>query len=78
MEEGSLFGKSPDENCQEFSWERIAEVVTGLDVFLHRAKFVIDFGYLLEPDGLAVEIIENLAAGLSGFRERLAAFKQAS
>lgn len=46
---------------------------TSLDVFWLNDKSLTDLDNLPEPDELAAEIIENLEAGLSSFREVLGA-----
>ena len=44
---------------------------TSLDIFWLKDKSLTDLDNLPEPDVLAAEIIENLEAGLSSFREVL-------
>ena len=44
---------------------------TSLDIFWLKDKSLTDLDNLPEPDMLAAEIIENLEAGLSSFREVL-------
>ena len=43
--------------------------VPALQIFSLMDKSLADFANLPEPDELPVEIIENLEAGLSSFRE---------
>jgi type I restriction enzyme M protein len=64
---------SPDK--PEGRWRRFTydEIVTrdkaSLDIFWLKDKSLADLDNLPEPDELAVEIIENLEAGLESFRE---------
>ena len=44
---------------------------TSLDIFWIKDKSLADLDNLPEPDVIAAEIIENLEAGLEGFREVL-------
>ena len=46
-----------------------------LDVFWLKDKSLVDLDNLPEPDELAEQIIENLEAGLDGFREVLATLR---
>ena len=65
------------ENNPEGRWRRLtyAELIardkTSLDVFWLKDKSLTDLDNLPEPDELAEEIIDNLEAGLSSFREIL-------
>ncbi|PIX01055.1 MAG: DNA methyltransferase, partial [Hydrogenophilales bacterium CG_4_8_14_3_um_filter_62_83] len=53
-----------------FSYEQIiARDKTSLDIFWLKDKNLADLDNLPEPDVLALEIIENLEAGLNSFRE---------
>lgn len=64
---------NPDGRWRSYSYEElIARDKTSLDVFWLRDKSLTDLENLPEPDVLAAEIIENLEAGLSSFREVLA------
>ncbi|PIV22218.1 MAG: DNA methyltransferase, partial [Hydrogenophilales bacterium CG03_land_8_20_14_0_80_62_28] len=54
----------------KFSYEQIiARDKTSLDIFWLKDKNLADLDNLPEPDVLALEIIENLEAGLNSFRE---------
>ena len=46
---------------------------TSLDIFWLKDKSLADLDNLPEPDELALEIIDNLEAGLNSFREIAAA-----
>ncbi len=62
---------------RKFSYEElIARDKTSLDVFWLKDKSLTDLDNLPEPDELAEEIIENLEAGLSSFREVLAGLEK--
>ncbi|PIW71818.1 MAG: DNA methyltransferase, partial [Hydrogenophilales bacterium CG12_big_fil_rev_8_21_14_0_65_61_21] len=55
---------------RKFSYEQIiARDKTSLDIFWLKDKNLADLDNLPEPDVLALEIIENLEAGLNSFRE---------
>ena len=70
---------NPEGRWRSFSYEElIARDKTSLDVFWLRDKSLTDLDNLPEPDELAEEIIENLEAGLSSFREVLAGLEKAS
>jgi type I restriction enzyme M protein len=63
---------------RKYSYEDLkARDKTSLDVFWLRDKSLTDLDNLPEPDELAEEIIENLEAGLSSFREVLAGLARA-
>jgi type I restriction enzyme M protein len=65
--------KNPDGRWRRFSYEELtARDKTSLDVFWLKDKSLADLDNLPEPDELAEEIIENIEAGLSSFREVLA------
>ena len=49
---------------------------TSLDILWLKDKSLTDLDNLPEPDMLAAEIIENLEAGLSSFREVLAGLER--
>jgi type I restriction enzyme M protein len=51
--------------------EILARDKTSLDIFWIKDKSLTDLENLPEPDVIAGEIIENLEAGLAGFREIL-------
>jgi type I restriction enzyme M protein len=64
----------PEGRWRKFSYEHIiARDKTSLDIFWLKDKSLADLDNLPEPDDLAAEIIENLEAGLSCFREIAAA-----
>lgn len=65
--------KNPEGRWRKFSYEELtARDKTSLDVFWLKDKSLTDLDNLPEPEDLAEEIIENLEAGLSGFRAVLA------
>lgn len=57
--------------------ELIGRDKTSLDIFWIKDKSLTDLDNLPEPDELAEEIIENLEAGLSSFREVLSGLSKA-
>jgi type I restriction enzyme M protein len=67
---------NPEGRWRKFSYEQIvARDKTSLDIFWLKDKSLADLDNLPEPDVLAGEIIENLEAGLSSFREIAAALQ---
>jgi len=65
---------NPEGRWRKFSYEQIiARDKTSLDVFWLKDKSLADLDNLPEPDELALEIIDNLEAGLNSFREIAAA-----
>jgi type I restriction enzyme M protein len=63
---------STDDRWRKFSYEElIARDKTSLDLFWLKDKSLTDLDNLPDPDTLAADIIENLEAGLSNFREIL-------
>src|ERR1035437_212126 len=65
---------SPEGCWRKFSYEQIvARDKTSLDIFWLKDKSLADLDNLPEPDELALEIIDNLEAGLNSFREIAAA-----
>jgi type I restriction enzyme M protein len=69
--------KSPEGRWRKFTYEElIARDKTSLDVFWLKDKSLTDLDNLPEPDELAEEIIENLEAGLTSFRQVLAALSK--
>jgi type I restriction enzyme M protein len=66
--------KSPDA-CPGQTLDR-ATKVPSLDVFWLKDKSLTDLDNLPEPDELAEDIIENLEAGLTNFRQVLAALNK--
>ena len=65
---------NPEGRWRKFSYEQIiARDKTSLDIFWLKDKSLADLDNLPEPDELALEIIDNLEAGLNSFREVAAA-----
>ena len=63
---------NPEGRWRKFSYEElVARDKTSLDVFWLKDKSLTDLDNLPDPDELAEEIIENLEAGLTSFREVL-------
>ena len=61
---------NPEGRWRKFSYEQIiARDKTSLDVFWLKDKSLADLDNLPDPDELALDIIENLEAGLSSFKE---------
>jgi type I restriction enzyme M protein len=61
---------NPEGRWRKFSYEQIiARDKTSLDIFWLKDKSLADLDNLPEPDELALEIIDNLEAGLNSFRE---------
>ena len=61
---------NPDGRWRKFSYKQIIDRdKTSLDVFWLKDKSLADFDNLPEPDELALDIIENLEAGLNSFKE---------
>ncbi len=72
--EGWSEATNPEGRWRKFSYEQIvARDKTSLDIFWLKDKSLADLDNLPEPDELALEIIENLEAGLNSFREIAAA-----
>jgi type I restriction enzyme M protein len=70
---------NPEGRWRKFGYqELIARDKTSLDIFWLKDKSLSDLDNLPEPDELAVEIIENLEAGLNSFREILGALNKAA
>jgi type I restriction enzyme M protein len=68
--EGWHEATNPEGRWRKFSYEQIiARDKTSLDIFWLKDKSLADLDNLPEPDVLALEIIENLEAGLNSFRE---------
>ncbi|OIO58590.1 MAG: DNA methyltransferase [Alphaproteobacteria bacterium CG_4_10_14_0_2_um_filter_63_37] len=60
---------NPEGRWRRFSYEQIiARDKTSLDIFWLKDKSLADLDNLPEPDELALEIIDNLEAGLNSFR----------
>ena len=67
---------NPEGRWRKYSYEQIiARDKTSLDIFWLKDKSLADLDNLPEPDVLALEIIENLEAGLNSFREIAAALE---
>src|SRR5450759_4118225 len=65
---------NPEGRWRKFTYEQIiARDKTSLDIFWLKDKSLADLDNLPEPDELALEIIDNLEAGLNSFREIVAA-----
>ena len=65
---------NPEGRWRKFTYEQIiARDKTSLDIFWLKDKSLADLDNLPEPDELALDIIENLEAGLASFREVAAA-----
>ena len=66
----------PEGRWRKYSYEQIiARDKTSLDIFWLKDKSLADLDNLPEPDVLALEIIDNLEAGLNSFREIAAALE---
>jgi type I restriction enzyme M protein len=69
--------KNAEGRWRKFTYEElIARDKTSLDVFWLKDKSLTDLDNLPEPDELAEDIIENLEAGLTNFRQVLAALSK--
>ncbi|MFA6920335.1 MAG: class I SAM-dependent DNA methyltransferase [Gallionella sp.] len=65
---------NPEGRWRKYSYDQIiARDKTSLDIFWLKDKSLADLDNLPEPDILAMEIIDNLEAGLNSFREIAAA-----
>ncbi len=61
---------NPEGRWRKFTYEQIiARDKTSLDIFWLKDKSLADLDNLPEPDELALEIIDNLEAGLNSFRD---------
>ncbi|NOT68289.1 MAG: SAM-dependent DNA methyltransferase [Methylophilaceae bacterium] len=68
--EGWSEATNPEGRWRKFSFEQIiARDKTSLDIFWLKDKSLADLDNLPEPDELALDIIENIEAALSSFRE---------
>ena len=68
---------NPEGRWMKFSYEDIlARDKTSLDITWLKDKSLADLDNLPDPDELAVEIIENLEAGLESFRELIHSLKK--
>lgn len=62
--------ENPEGRFRKFTYDEIiARDKTSLDIFWLKDKSLTDLDNLPDPDVLAMEIIENIEAGLSSFRE---------
>ena len=69
--------KNPEGRWRRFSYdELITRDKTSLDIFWLKDESLTDLENLPDPNELAEEIIENLEAGLSSFREVLAGLEK--
>jgi type I restriction enzyme M protein len=67
---------NPEGRWRKYSYKQIiARDKTSLDIFWLKDKSLADLDNLPEPDELALEIIDNLEAGLNSFREIAAALQ---
>lgn len=63
---------NPDGRWRKFTYAEImARDKTSLDIFWIKDDSLADLDSLPDPDELALEIVENLEAGLASFRELL-------
>jgi type I restriction enzyme M protein len=61
---------NPESRWRKFTYEQlVARDKTSLDIFWLKDKSLADLDNLPDPDELALDIIENLEAGLNSFRE---------
>lgn len=61
---------NPEGRWRKFTYEQvIARDKTSLDIFWLKDKSLADLDNLPDPDELALDIIENIEAGLNSFRE---------
>jgi len=69
--------KNPEGRWRKFTYDEIlARDKTSLDITWIKDKSLTDLDNLPDPDVLALEIIENLEAGIESFREIQAALEQ--
>ncbi|MBF0281464.1 MAG: SAM-dependent DNA methyltransferase [Zetaproteobacteria bacterium] len=68
--------ENPEGRWRKFTYDEItARDKTSLDIFWLKDKSLTDLDNLPDPDELAMEIVENLEAGLNSFREILMALE---
>lgn len=61
--------KNPEGRWRKFTYDQIiARDKTSLDIFWLKDKSLTDLDNLPDPDVLAIEIIENIEAGLESFK----------
>ena len=66
--------KNPEGRWRKFTYDEIiARDKTSLDITWLKDKSLTDLDNLPDPDELAVEIVENLEAGLESFKAIIAA-----
>jgi len=69
--------KNPEGRWRKYSYEEIiSRDKTSLDIFWLKDKSLADLDNLPNPDELALDIIENLEAGLENFREIIGKLKK--
>ncbi len=67
---------NPGGRWRRYTYEEIAaRDKTSLDIFWLKDNSLADLDNLPDPDDLALEIIDNLEAGVSSFKETLAAIE---
>jgi type I restriction enzyme M protein len=70
---------TPEERWRKFTYDEItARDKTSLDIFWLKDKSLADLDNLPDPDVLAIEIVENLEAGLASFRRIVASIQKNS
>ena len=68
---------NPEGRWRKFTYEElIARDKTSLDIFWLKDNSLTDLDNLPDPDVLATEIVENLAAGLENFKAIAATLNQ--
>ncbi|TVQ41951.1 MAG: hypothetical protein EA365_16300 [Gloeocapsa sp. DLM2.Bin57] len=68
---------NPEGRWRKFSYEElVARDKTSLDIFWLKDKSLTDLDNLPDPDTLAMEIVENLEAGLENFRTIVSALNE--
>lgn len=69
-ERKEIWSEQSEGRWRKFSYEQIiTRDKTSLDIFWLKDKSLADLDNLPDPDELALEIIDNLEAGLNSFRE---------
>ena len=72
-------GSGPEGRFRKFSYDEIiARDKTSLDITWLKDKSLADLDNLPDPDVLALEIVENLEAGLESFRAIIAGLNTSS
>jgi type I restriction enzyme M protein len=68
---------NPDGRFRKFTYDEIiARDKTSLDITWLKDQSLADLDNLPDPDGLALEIVENLEAGLESFRSIIEQLKK--